>query len=199
MAKHNLIINKEKCIGCMKCINDCVSGNLSLDKDNKVQVNGSSCLYCGHCEAICPNNAIVLDGFEDETIEYEEQTRLNPNELLMAVRTRRSIRKFIDKSIEENIVNQILEVGRITPTAVNSQKIRYIILGDKQDELEASCVKYFRRLSKLGKPFSKAVRNLSFSDNFFFLQVYPTIAKLCLCPYHPHLYPDLKGIVSVPL
>ena len=48
-----IIIDKEKCIGCGKCVKDCVSEKLGLI-DGKAVFKYERCIQCGHCFAICP-------------------------------------------------------------------------------------------------------------------------------------------------
>ena len=66
-------INKEKCITCKQCINDCPVNDIVL-KDNKACVKNESCLKCGHCVAICPTKAVSTNDYNmDDVIEYEKK------------------------------------------------------------------------------------------------------------------------------
>ena len=87
---------------------------------------------CGHCSAICPKEAITLTGFDELPIELTNKQNLDSDELLMAIKSRRSIRKFKDKEVPSEIVNQIIEAGRYTPSAKNAQDVSYIVLGENK-------------------------------------------------------------------
>lgn len=168
MAKnHEVIINTERCVGCGLCVKDCVAGAISL-VDGKASVKTAGCIACGHCEAICPQNAAELTGFKEEPVEFAEQTRLNPEELLMAMKTRRTIRVFKEKELPAGVTKQIIEAGRLAPTGGNAQNTGYIILGTKQAELEGLAVQMFRKLSKLAKPVMPFLKDMEIDDNFFF-------------------------------
>ena len=91
---------------------------------------------CGHCVAICPKEAITMTGFDELPIELTNKPILDPDELLMAIRSRRSIRKFKDKEVSSEIVKQIIEAGRYTPSAKNSQDISYIVLDNKKEYMK---------------------------------------------------------------
>lgn len=52
--------------------------------------------------------------------------------VLDAIRSRRSIRSFKDKPIEEEKLLRILEAGRLAPSAKNMQEWRYILVKDKE-------------------------------------------------------------------
>jgi nitroreductase len=49
---------------------------------------------------------------------------------MQAVRARRSIRNFLDKSVEEKKLLAVLEAGRLAPSARNMQDWRFIVVRD---------------------------------------------------------------------
>lgn len=51
------IIEKNKCIGCGKCIAVCPVNAIYL-KDNKAFIDKEKCIFCGKCLSICPFDAI---------------------------------------------------------------------------------------------------------------------------------------------
>ena len=51
-------------------------------------------------------------------------------DLMQAIRTRRSIRSFLDKSVEEEKLLAVLEAGRLAPSARNMQDWRFIVVRD---------------------------------------------------------------------
>ena len=53
-------------------------------------------------------------------------------EVMEAIRTRRSIRKYSNRPIEEEKLQQVLEAGRISPSASNAQNWRFIVVRDKE-------------------------------------------------------------------
>ncbi|MGF6907892.1 nitroreductase family protein [Fusobacterium sp. PH5-44] len=56
-------------------------------------------------------------------------------DFLQLVKKRYSVRKFDTRKIEKEKLNQILEAGRVAPTALNFQPQRILVL-DKEDSLE---------------------------------------------------------------
>ena len=165
---HDIVIDRDKCIGCGACVRDCVSQVLTLEKGKAVYL-GPECIVCGHCEAICPQGAVMLTGFEDRSVEYAEQTRLDPELLLDAIRTRRSIRVFEDKSVPDILTDRIIEAGRLAPSACNDQDTGFVILGSKQDELEDMAAVYLKKLARTAGLFVPILRNKNaIGDNFFF-------------------------------
>lgn len=164
---HQVIIDAEKCIGCGICKKDCVGFDIDI-VDGKAVAHGSSCIMCGHCEAICPQGAVTITGFEDEITEFEEQVRLNPNELMEAIKTRRTIRQFTEKQVPQDVVDMIFEAGRMAPTGANSQGTSYVLLDKKKAECEAVAVGMFSKLIGIGKKFIPQLSSMEIGPHFFF-------------------------------
>ncbi len=61
--------------------------------------------------------------------------------------SRRSIRRYENKDIPEEILQQILETGRQAPSAVNRQPIRFVIVND-HDILKNLCDNLITRFVK---------------------------------------------------
>jgi nitroreductase len=51
---------------------------------------------------------------------------------LESILNRRSVRKYEDKEIPEDVLRQILEAGRQAPSAVNRQPIRFVVVKDHE-------------------------------------------------------------------
>ena len=58
--------------------------------------------------------------------------------LIDVILSRRSIRKYEDKEIPQEILSQVLEAGRQAPSAVNRQPIRFVVVTDSQAKNELS-------------------------------------------------------------
>ncbi len=166
-AVNPIIIDREKCIGCGLCVNDCPNAHLDLE-NNKAKASESACIECGHCFAVCPVNAIKMAGYDCVEEPVTPMAEFDSDKLLSAMKSRRSIRHFTAQSVEEDKLEKILEAGRYCPTGGNSQNVAFTILGSKQSEAEAICVGLFRKGKKLGAPFIDFLKRISISDNFFF-------------------------------
>ena len=64
-------------------------------------------------------------------------------DLMNLLKERYSVRMFSDKPVEDDKLNQILEAGRVAPTAVNFQPQRILVLKSKDalDKLK-NCTRY---------------------------------------------------------
>jgi nitroreductase len=52
-------------------------------------------------------------------------------ELMEAIRGRRSTRSFLDRAVEEEKLEKVLEAGRLSPSARNMQDWRFIVVRDE--------------------------------------------------------------------
>ena len=150
---NHIVIDAAKCVGCAKCVDDCPGAHLYIE-NGKAQARSSGCIECGHCFAICPMGAVDMSNYYTNSCgPVVSMTEFDPQKLLAAMRSRRSIR---------------LEAGRSAPTAKNAQDIAYTVLGSQQEAIERECVGIFRRAQKLASPVSDAVSKMEITDNFFF-------------------------------
>ena len=66
-------VDKEKCIACKQCINDCPVSDITLE-ENKANIKNKSCIKCGHCIAICPTKAVSTNHYNmEDVIEYNNE------------------------------------------------------------------------------------------------------------------------------
>ena len=147
---NQIIINEEKCVGCSLCVDDCPNSCLCLE-NGKAHFIKPACIECGHCYAICPQGAIRMADYPCEDEPVVPMTVLDSDTLLAAMRSRRTVRRFAPRPVEEEKIRKILEAGRYSPTGGNFQGVSFTILGSRQAEAEAICVDIFRKGDQLGQ------------------------------------------------
>jgi nitroreductase len=69
---------------------------------------------------------------------------------LKCIRTRREIRDYLDKSIPQECIDQILEAGRLAPSSKNSQPWHFIVIR------EGETLRRISDLTPTGKHIAKA-------------------------------------------
>ena len=131
-----IAIDKEKCIGCGMCVKDCPAGKLKLEE--KKAVYTPECIECGHCVAVCPMAAVSIPEYDMADVEEynKDEFSIDPEHFLHAVKFRRSIRSYKKQPLEKEKMEKILQAGRYTPTAKNSQSCRFIVLRDELEEFK---------------------------------------------------------------
>jgi ferredoxin len=136
--KATIIINDQKCTVCGLCVSVC-SDNSLIIVNGKVVENSSpmfGCIGCGHCMAICPEDAIEIHG---RTISPADLFELPPEEnasdydqILTLYQRRRSIRKFLNKSVEPEIVEKIIEAAKTAPMGLPPSDVNLLVLSGKE-------------------------------------------------------------------
>ncbi len=152
-------IDESKCTKCGRCYQACPTYGIRWEKDTvpvPVGYGGlkEACLNCRNCQAVCPADAIHIDGcyavlagryesilkcemrYPDPLSTEGEKEYQEIEEELTAVErviyTRRSNRLFKDKDVPEETINRVLEAGRFAPSAGNCQPYRFIVLTNQE-------------------------------------------------------------------
>lgn len=167
MGEHIIRVDAVKCIGCGLCKGDCPENNIEI-REKKAIIKAQNCIKCGHCAAICPKAAVSITGFEEQPMEFKEKTTVDHQQLLQALRTRRSVRQFQNRPVSHEVIDQIIEAGRLTPTAKNAQKVSYLVLMDQKDHYEKLAVRFFRKLLPFARLFYPPAKKVDIDDHFFF-------------------------------
>lgn len=134
-----MIVNRDKCIGCTLCVQDCIVSDIEM-VDGKSHIKNETCIKCGHCIAICPVAAISCDDEKDysmdEVMEYDKESfSVDAENLMNFMKFRRSVRLFKKDKIEEEKIQKILEAGKFTQTGSNAQDVSYVVVEDKLQDV----------------------------------------------------------------
>lgn len=120
-------IDADRCIGCGECVDDCFPGVLRLE--DGVAVVGGPCLECGHCVAVCPTEAASIPAYGMEDVEsIDRMPALNSDQLLHAVKSRRSIRSYTGEALDDAVIDDMVQAARYTPTARNRQCTKIVVV-----------------------------------------------------------------------
>lgn len=167
-------VNHEKCIGCGKCTADCIALNIVVE-DGKANVK-KECIECGHCVAVCPVNAVAIEGYDMEDVEEFDKDSfvLDPEQLLHAMKFRRSIRFYKEKNVSEKDLYMLLQAGRYAATAKNNQGCHFVFVQEEREELKERVWKF---IDDMGHQVDKALlpfvafnrrRKKNSADDFLF-------------------------------
>jgi len=128
-------IDIDNCTKCKECVKDCVANLFYFDQGMLRLVDSfeDHCIECGHCEAVCPVNVIQLKFHEEGELELRAKREEVPmyNTFLNLVLNRRSIRRFKEKAIPKDIIENLLKIGKYSPTGSNSENVYYTVVQDK--------------------------------------------------------------------
>lgn len=175
-------IDKEKCIGCGLCVGDCLGKAISLESGKAEIIKG--CFMCGHCVAICPSEAVSFVGDEYDMTDVEPVGKgfgIDGETMLHAIKTRRSIRQFKKQPVARAELEKILEAGRFSPTASNSQNVRYIVFSEETEKFRQLAMAELRSYEHDEESFAKVFPppfsrdRMDFTDDNFLFKGAPVI------------------------
>lgn len=126
-------IEAEKCVGCGLCVKDCPAGNLSM-KNGKAAA-GEHCFLCGHCVALCPQGAVTLPEYDMTETEPCRRPSFSAEEMLLAIKSRRSIRDYQPRPIPREQAETLIQAGRYAATAKNLQGCRFLFVQEQLPRL----------------------------------------------------------------
>lgn len=55
------VVNKEECVGCGTCVEECPEEAISMDDQEIATVDAEKCTECGTCVEACPSEAISIE------------------------------------------------------------------------------------------------------------------------------------------
>ena len=144
------------------------------------------CWRCQHCLAVCPTSAIsIFDKKPEDSLPLPPTEMGNYMEQL--VLSRRSCRRYLDKNVDPQIIDKILNAMQAVPTGGNSSNVEYTIIDDKNRVKEIWQLAY----SKMESAAKKHIYTSSFSDFYYnkMKQSEKTVRKndLLFCGA-PHLF-----------
>lgn len=132
-------------------------------------VHSELCVSCGHCIAVCPKASISHSDFPRSNIKpVNHRSHLSLNQLLELFRTRRSIRSFKQKPVEDSLLKKIIEGARFAPSTNNIQSTEYIIVKDKiiLKNITEMTVKYLDKFVKtLHNPITRNLWRILSKDS----------------------------------
>ena len=142
-----VVIDEKKCIGCGLCAADCIALNIEVEEKARIK---KECMQCGHCVAVCPQGAVSIPEYDMADVEeYDADSfTLQPEQVLHSIKFRRSIRDYKPKQVEESVLRQLVQAGRYTATAKNSQSNGFVFVQKELTTLKDKVWQFIDDISK---------------------------------------------------
>lgn len=139
----------EKCTQCGQCAAVCPSYVIDIIEEKAKVIRGEWCIGCGHCGAVCPTGAVLREATSLENYPGRGSApATSPQTLGLLVRERRSVRKYSEDPVPQDVLKQVLEAGRYAPTGSNSQNVHYIVLSseDRISQLKSMTLSFYEKI-----------------------------------------------------
>ena len=140
MEENRIEIDRDLCNGCGLCITVCPTGTISLI-EGKAAISGGESIFCGHCGAVCPREAIRVTAIDQEMSRYKTFTsedkwlppgKYSTSSLVQLMASRRSCRCFTDQPVDRAMLEDLMKIGITAPSGTNSQSWTFTILPTKK-------------------------------------------------------------------
>lgn len=169
---NTITVDKEKCVQCGLCIKDCVSKCIGLGQDDYPKmIYGERCLACQHCMAICPQGALSFNGKNPD-----ESEKPSSKTVLGLIKSRRSIRQFLEEELSEDELKKIKDMLPHIPTGCNSHKMHFSFVEKKsvmvalKEKVNTRLLKMLNNklLSKIAKHFETYKQSFEKGEDIIF-------------------------------
>ncbi len=149
-----LIIDTNKCRQDGFCVRDCAAAIIRMPENGFPEImpgNEAICLECGHCVAVCPHDALSHQKISiAQSPVIQNDLCISESQAVQFLRSRRSIRYYKEKPVEQAKIRKLIETARYAPTAGNGQLVEWIVINDKSRirEIASLTVNWLRELIK---------------------------------------------------
>lgn len=128
------VFDATKCVGDLLCVTDCPVRILDFDRKKKVpfivEEKEGHCISCGHCEAICPHQAVTMSEGQEAARPASGANLPNKAQIEQLIKGRRSIRLYKEQPVERTLLSEIFDLTRYAPTAKNTQLLKWLVIDD---------------------------------------------------------------------
>ena len=149
----------DKCNRCGRCVRTCPTRVLQLGESGPPRIVGYkglevACLGCRNCEAVCPEDAVRVEGYyrvsagRYRTLHTGRVEPPNPfnqaepppfselapklTETERVILTRRSNRLYQKKEVPEELIRRCLEAARYAPSSGNDRCWQFVVIRDRE-------------------------------------------------------------------
>jgi nitroreductase/NAD-dependent dihydropyrimidine dehydrogenase PreA subunit len=124
-----------------------------------------SCIACGQCVAICRQSAISHSEFPATTLRAIPFDQMpSPEDVMVLLKTRRSIRAFRDKPLANDTIERIIDGARFAPSGHNSQSTEFLVVQDRDllNQVSAMVIEYLKfEIKRFSNPIFRTVTLLA--------------------------------------
>lgn len=159
-----LRVDPGSCTGCGMCSQACPLHLLIQEEPGAVPLarkgKEDACIACGHCMSVCPAEALEVGGLSaDRFAPVRRELRISPEQAGQFLRTRRSVRSYVDKDVPREDLLAVLDLARWAPSGHHSQPVRWTLLATRGAVLTAAShtADWMRGLVEAGDPRAEAL------------------------------------------
>jgi ferredoxin len=137
MTEQLHVVDLETCVGDGICSDVCPETCLEMidEKAATVEDRAGHCIMCGQCVAVCPTESLKMPQLPTEDFGDLSKLPFGYDEYLEFLKLRRSVRIFIDKPVERELIEKILEAASTAPMGMPPHSTEVVVI-DQREELD---------------------------------------------------------------
>jgi len=175
---NSITIDEARCVLCEACVDTCPAHIFFMEK-GAVKTQGQEyCITCGHCAAVCPEDAVIHSGLDLDQFAPAPERGIAPELLLPFLRSRRSCRSWLDREVTKETLDLLIDIARFAPTGHNAQNVSFTVIRDGSaiKRLSGLAAEFYGNLAtmvrKSPESFPPTVREMehSFGLNYEFFK-----------------------------
>jgi len=126
-------VNSEKCKRDGICAAVCPMRIIELKNKesvpNPIEDAEELCISCGHCVAVCPQAALSHKIMTPEQCPpVRKELMLTPEQAQHFFRSRRSVRVYKDKPVDQETITRMIDMARYAPSGHNLQPVNWMVI-----------------------------------------------------------------------
>ncbi len=120
-------VDEERCVLCGECALDCPAGIIVMDGYPRI-TDQEACLQCQHCLAVCPGAGISILGRDPEESTLLAGNLPEPAQVATLIKGRRSVRRYRERDLAPELIDELLNVACHAPTGVNARSVLFTVV-----------------------------------------------------------------------
>jgi nitroreductase/NAD-dependent dihydropyrimidine dehydrogenase PreA subunit len=129
-------VRPDRCDRCGRCVDDCPADIIHMGRKSPPSIHAkdeAKCLQCQHCLAVCPEGAISIFGRDpDRSLRLRRKDLPTLEQMDLLVRGRRSVRRYRDEDVDQELLGRLLSALANAPTGVNRRALTFRVVGDRR-------------------------------------------------------------------
>jgi len=152
-----LKVDSGRCSGDGACARVCPMGLLDMKDGAPVASPRAerTCIACGHCVAVCPQGALSIPSCAPgDCMPAAPEVILDDVQMERLLRSRRSIRNYQDRPVENDKLARLVDIAHYAPSAGNSQQVGWLVINsrEKVKRVAGETAAFLRHLAGSGDP-----------------------------------------------
>jgi len=156
-----ITVDKDLCTRCGICSAVCSMAIIDPGEERTqpkvADKKAAMCLQCGHCEAFCPSQALLLNLRPYEKLPLPEGAgSVSPETIAFYLKKRRSVRHFTCDPVPREKILEILEIARYAASGGNGQPVQWLVVHDpeKVKKIAGLTIEWMKSLLNTAHPMS---------------------------------------------